>query len=402
MKNKKIKYIGIIVVVLFVLVVGVFMIKQVFPTANAALEISNALKPFLNAENKAMHLVIDAGIDEKAMQFDLDLYAVKEEATDYLAVKYEDSLFYIVDDLILLENGKAFLLAEKQDTQGHMVSHMDLIALLAVSFDEFEISRVEKEERVTYQIEVTGEQVKKILDATVPMYSEAAETVERLQVQLTTQNGSLEEIQMKGMGVSKESKVSLSATISNFAVLQTGEYKIPQRIQDSARTADKDKLFSLTDDLYRLMKAVEPLSDRSKLQGDMNWKVSCGLIQMDVSMDLAKLNSAGMEDSEKTEKETSIKIMELIGAIIMEGEIRCTEMEGTYGYEIVLDETSMKQLVEAMAPEMISYAIVFEKGSMKLEVKEEQLSTITIGIEGAVNALFTKIPASVGVTFHFK
>ena len=400
MKSKKAKYIGIVIAVVLLLGGVVLAAKSIFPTVNATLEITNALQPFLDAPNKSMHLSVDAEVEAATTELDVDIYAIKEEV-DYFVIKQENTSLYIVDDLLLLENGKAFLLADKkQDTQGYTVNYMDMMPLIATAFDEFEISRIEENKGIAYQIEVTGEQMQKLLDIALPSQTSIASFVEKLQVQLTTQDGSLDKIQMKGIGSSKEAQVFLSMQVSNFMILEDGEYKIPQVVKDSAKNANKEELFCLTEDLYRLIKAMEPLADMSKLQGNMNWQISCGPIQINTSLDLEKLNALKQDESNNTE--TAAELIGLMGSMIMEGDIRCTEQDEFYGYELVLNEASMEQLVETMAPEILQYAIDFEQGSMKIEVKGEQLSTITIGIEGSFKALFSKVPVSVRVEFDFK
>lgn len=408
MKSNKAKYIAIIIVVVLLLGGAIFVAKNIFPTVNATLEITNALQPFLDAPNKSMHLLIDAEVAETVTQLDVDIYAVKEDV-DYFVMKQENSSFYIVDDLLILENGKAFLLTDKkQNTQAYTINYMDMMPLLATAFEEFEISRTEENKRITYQIEVTGAQMQKILEVALPSQASIASFVENLQVQLTTRDGNLDEIQMKGMGSSKGEQVLLSMHVSNFMILEDGEYKIPQLVKDGAKNADKEELFCLTEDLYRLIKALEPLSDKSKLQGNMNWQISCGPIQINTSLDLEKLNELKQDESNKGDTsegnntETAAELIGLMGSMIMEGDIRCTEQDEIYGYELVLNDASMEQLVETLEAEMLHYAIDFEQGSMKIEVKGEQLSAITIGIEGSFKALFSKVPVSVRVEFDFK
>ena len=375
---------------------------------NTALEISNALQPLLDAENKSMHLVIDAEADEKDFQLETEVYAIKEDTTDYLIMKQANMSFYVVDNLLLLENGNAFLLTEeRQDTQESSAMYMDVFPLLMAAFDEFEIKRMDEKGYVYYQIEVTGEQMKQILNATLPSQTKIGDAVEVLQVQLSTKNGKLDEIQMKGISASNDTQISLAVTISQFVVLESGEVRVPQLIKDSARNVDRDKLFCLTKDLYRLIKAMEPLSDTDKLKGNMNWQVSCGPIQINTSIDMERLHAlhqeeSGVEGEQTSESETAAKLIELVGVIAMEGEISCTKQEEIYQYDFVLDEDSMKQLIEAIAPESLNYVIDFEKGSMKLEIKEEQLSKIKIGITGGFKALFVKVPVSVSVEFEFE
>ena len=414
MKNKNIKYIGIGIAVLMLIGVGIYMVKNVFPDFNAAREITNALQPFLDAENKSMHLVMDAEVGEKEFQLETEIAIVKEETTDYLIMKQENTSFYVVDNLLLLENGKAFLLTEeKTDAQEQTMTYIDMLPLLAVAFDEFEIKRTEENEKIYYQIEVSGAQMKQILEATMPSREEIGDAVKCLQVQLLTQNGNLDEIQIKGAGASEETQVSLSVTISNFTLLTEGECKIPQVVKAAIGNVERENLFCLTEDLYRLIKAVEPLEDMSKLQGIINWQVSCGLIQINTSIDMEKLHALQKEEGdvegvspdeeEKTdESETASKLIGVVGTMIMEGEISCRQQDEMYVYELVLDEVAMKQLVETMAPEIVSYAVDFEKGSMKIGINDQQLSEIMIGIEGGFNALFTKVPVRVSVAFDFE
>ena len=290
MKNKKGIVIGI-VMVLLLLVVGIFMAINVFPTVKATIEITNALQPYLEAENQSMHFDVDAEVEDKSIEINADIYATKEENKKYLIIEQENMCFYVVDNLILLENGKAFLLSEDEDNgKKQMPNSMEILPLLAVAFEEFSIQRNEADLNVQYEIEITGEQVKKILEASIPSKEDIGASVEYLQVQLVTQSGELDEIRMTGKGSAKDSAILLDVVLSDFNVLEDGEYPIPQLIKDSVQNVDKDKLFCLTEDLYPLLKAVKPLTDINNLQGIMTWKVSCGLIQINNSMDLERLN----------------------------------------------------------------------------------------------------------------
>lgn len=402
-KNTKRLVIGIAITIAVLLGLSVFFIMNVLPKINTALEISQALQPLIDAENKSMHLVIDAEAGEKEFQLEGEISTIREDGFDYLIIKQESLAFYVVDNMLLLENGNAFLLTEgHKGGQESSVNYKDIFPLLAAAYDEIEVKRIEKNEQLCYQIEVTGEQMEQLLEVIMPSQAETADTIKVLQVQMLTQNGKLDEIQIKGISDSNAMQISLTMTISNFVIHESGEISIPQLIKDSARNADKDELFCLTEDLYRLIKAIEPLSDTSKLQGNMNWKLSCGIIQINTSVDLDKLNTIKPEEGDKSESATATKLLGLVGTFLMEGEITCTKQNEIYAYELVLGEDAMKQLMETISPESLSYAIAFEKGRMTLEIKEEQLSKIMIGIEGGFKVLFTKVPVGVSVEFEFK
>ena len=407
MEKKKVKWILIGVIVLLLVGIGIFLSKNIFPTINASLEIRNALQPMLDAENKSMHLELEVEAEEQSIQLDVNLYAVKEEEKSYLGIEHKDTHFYVVDNLILLENGKAFLLTEEESNSSKpTVNYMDLLSMLAVAFDELQIERIEESEKISYQIEVTGEQMQDILAVTMPSKVDNIDGIECLQVKLATAEGVLDYIQINSVTSSSDKNIFFSMKASNFAVLSEGEYQIPQAVKNSLETVDKDKLFCLTEDLYRLIRVVEPLSNKKDMKGTMNWQVSCGLLQINTSMDLEKLKSMKEDGTGGSGKEQEVEnakeFIGLMSSMIAEGELSCSEENGVYVYELTLDENTMKQLAETIAPEMVTYAVNFEKGSLRLSIEEETLSEISVGMEGSVNVLFTKVPMSLKVTFDFE
>lgn len=407
MEKKKVQWIACIIIGLLVLVIGIYLSKNVFPTVNASLEIRKALRPILDAENKSMHVELELEAREQSTQLDVNLYAVKEEGKSYLGIEHKGTHFYVVDNLILLENGKAFLLTEKENNSATpSVNYMDFVSMLAVAFDEFQIERVKENEKISYQIEVTGEQMQELLEVTMPSEVEHIDGIESLQVELTTSEGEIDYIQMNSKTTSLDKNILFSMKVSNFAVLSEREYQIPQAVKNSLEHVDKDQLFCLTEDLYRLIKAVEPIANQNVLEGTMNWQVSCGLIQINTSIDLEKLYSMKEDGAGESGKEQEVKNAEkfigLMSSMIAEGELSCSEVNGVYVYELTLNENTMKELAETIAPELVTYAVNFEKGSLRLVIEEETLSGISVGMEGSVNVLFTKVPMSLKVTFDIE
>lgn len=407
MEKKNVQRIVIGIFLLLLLGVGIYFSKNILPTVNSTLEIKKILQPILDAENKFMHLEIEFETGEQSTQLDVNLYTVKEEEKSYLGIEHNGTQFYVVDNLILLENGKAFLLTEEgADSETPTVNYMDFLSLLAVAFDELQIERVEENEEISYEMEVTGEQMQELLAVTMPSKVDNIDGIESLQVKLATAEGVLDYIQMNSVTSSSDKNIFFSMKASNFAVLSEGEYQIPQAVKNSLETVDKDKLFCLTEDLYRLIRAVEPLSNKKDMKGTMNWQVSCGLLQINTSMDLEKLKSMKEDGTGGSGKEQEVEnakeFIGLMSSMIAEGELSCSEENGVYVYELTLNENTMKELAETIAPEMVAYAVNFEKGSLRLTIEAENLSVISVGMEGSVNALFTKVPMSLKVTFDFE
>ena len=415
MKNKGIKYsiIGILVVLL--VVVGIFVAKNVAPNVNAALEITNALKPILEAENKSMHVNMDVSVDAQKLQMDADVYMVKDEDTDFLVIEQENGLFYIAEDILFLENGNAFLISQEGNeasvSQSSNAANLtDMFPLIAAAYEEFEIVRTENEASIQYQITVTGEQVQKLLEAAMMSQADMVDEIETIELSLVTKDGALEEIRMSGAAKVNSSSVELSMIVTEFEVLSEGAYEIPEVIKDSLQTVDKSELFCLTEDLYRLVKALEPLADTDALQGSVTIHANCGILKVNTTADLAELqsistgsgNSTGQESTEIQNADEIQALPELLAMMIMEGELSCTEKNGAYVYALVLNEETMSELAHTIMPEMVSYAVSYEKGSIELIVEEDNVSTISVEITGSMNAIFTKVPVSVGIEFDFQ
>ena len=145
------------------------------------------------------------------------------------------------------------------------------------------------------------------------------------------------------------------------------------------------------------------------MKGTMNWQVNCGLIQINTTLDLGKLHSMkedatgeGGKEQEVENAENAKEFIGLMSAMIAEGELSCSKENGIYVYELTLDENAMKQLAETIVPEMVSYFVQFEKGNLKLEVSDEILSEIEIGIDGGITTFFTKVPVGLKVIFDFE
>jgi len=414
MKNKSFKYIFIGIIALIILGIGIYAIRNVFPTVNATLEISNALQPVIEAENQKMHVQMDAGVDDNQIQIDADVYLLEEDAMHYMVLKQNEYALYIIDNVLFLENGKAFLLiddegkAVTEDENSDKMNLTDLLPIISTVFEEFEISRMEKENEISYQVEVTGEQVQKLLQASMMSEQDVASDIEKIDLMLVTKDSKLSSIQMCGYVTAEESRVTLDLMFSEFEELKAGEHEIPQIIKDSVETVDKDALFCITEDVYRLIKAVEPLSKMESQKGTVELNVNCGLLKVNTSIGLDELQQLVSNVSDKSGEneiqnpEAIQELPKILGGLLMEADITCVERNGGYVYALTLDQTTMESLAQTIMPEMMTYAVNYESGKLELVMEDDWISTITVEITGSMNALITKIPVSLGVTFVFE
>lgn len=458
MNKKKTLYIILGAIGVVLLAIIVFFAVTIYPKLKAGKDIADALQPILEAENQSMYLDVNADINGELISLNTDIYLTKENDIKYMVLEQEGHPFYIVDNMLFLENGKAFLLGEEM--QGQALEYEALFVQIAAVYDMFDITAVETDLETSYSVMVTGEQIETLLAAVMPTEQESFKGIETLQVALVTKEKKLDRIELSGKVDLEGTSVQIAVTIADFHILEEGEYAIPEVIKESVATVDKDSLFNLTQDLYRLIVALEPFSDMENIDGTVTMTVDCGLLQMNNTIDFSDLkkwaggigasdsgNYSGAdktEDNTNTESDTELEdavildentidkditdenktednrthtqqlvpeesekinlqqLPKIIGLLCMEGDISCTENGTSYVYRLVLDADFMKQLVESIVPEIVNYVVTLGEGSAELILEEERITSMKIVIKGDLNMIFTEVPMEIGAEFRFR
>ncbi len=418
MENKKKRYLLLGVIGAVLLGILIFIGVKILPKVQIGKEISDLLQPLITEENQSMHLDISADFANELVDFNSDIYLVKDEETKYVVMDQYDFPIYIVDNVLYLENGHAFLIAEEVQSQSaEKVVYEDLFLQIAAAYEMFDITCVKTDLETRYSVTVTGEQVQELLQLAVPtgldskgQEQELLSYIKNLNVQMTARNDKLDRIEMAGSADIGDTAVQVNIVISEFNVLDAGEYVIPDVIKDAVKTVDKDSLFSLTKDLYRLLVAFEQFSKQETSNGTVTLRANCGIINFKQTYDLKDFENLGNAgntgdadntDSDLVDTESIEKLPEMIGFLCMEGEITSTEMDNGYEYKLTLDKTSMQKIAEMVVPELVNYVVTMKEGTVVVMLENDSISSITIEIDGSIKVFFSEVPAEVGVTFQY-
>lgn len=394
--NKRTVCIAVVAILAVFLIAAVIVGTQILPSTSHALRISELMQPVIHAENQTMHISVSAKINKEPISLDSDVYMVTEENVSYLVLEQQELTLYVTDQILLLENGKAFKLGEKMQAQ--TTSYEDLLSRIGTLYGVLEITADETGDAITYGITVTGEQLDTLLTSsslgeTLPM-----EGIQALNLRLTEQNGKLEQIRFWGSGALNGTEVELDVTLSGFRILASGDYPIPDAIRQAVKSVDPNALFSLTEDLYRLILAMAPLADMESIDGSLALRVDCSLIQLHTEMKLSDLTASpsGQIDPKKLKA-----LPEMVGLLCMEGDIRCTQAGDGYVYTLTLDNAAMQQLSRMILPELAGYGENLTEGMVTILLEEGAVSALEISIEGKINALIVQIPITVSAAFSF-
>lgn len=350
-----------------------------------------------HAKNQTMHIAVSAEFGGKPLALESDVYLVTEDGLSYLSIEQNGTAVYVADNVLFLENGKAFKIGDKLQAQA--ASYKDLLPHIGALYEALKITAEEAENETAYSITVTGEQVDTLLAATSLGDALPVEGIEKLNLYLTEKNGKLEKITFTGNGDLDGTSVSLNVTLSGFRVLAAGDYPIPENVKQSAATVDLEALFSLSEDLYRLVLALTPFADMESIDGTLALAVDCGLLQVDTDMKLSdlKTTSNSQLDPEKLQA-----LPEMLGWLCMEGEITCTQNGDTYAYTLELNQASMQELSRMILPELAQYGGDLTQGSVSIILEAGKITSMNVSIKGKINALFTGIPIAVGAEIFFE
>lgn len=402
-ENKKKWYIIIGVIVAIVAAVVIYVCATYLPRLQVGKEISDLLQPLLTEENQSMHMDVTTDLAGESMNLYSDIYLVKDEEIKYVVMEQYDFPIYIADNVLYLENGHAFKMTKEMQMQS--VNYDDLFLQLAAAYEVFDITCVKTDLETGYAVNVTGEQVQELLRMVVPVSQESEDGeneilsyIENLNVQLIAKGDKLDRIEMSGKADVNGTVVQVEVSLSDFRVLEAGDYVIPDLIKEAVQAVDKDTLFNLTEDLYRCIVAFQKLSNQEN-DGTVTLSANCGIINFNHIYDLKDLATKEI-DSMDTEAVENLPAM--IGFLCMEGEISCTEVNTGYEYKLVLDKESMQKIAETVVPELVNYVVTMTDGMVVVMLENDSITSIEISIEGSINVLFTEVPAKVGAVFKYE
>lgn len=395
--NSKKKILTVFIVVMFVAVVAAGWIGlQTAPTVNHALHISRLLQPWLDGENQTVHIGVSAQINGKPLVMESDVSLVTEDDVSFLVVEQSGTAVYIAENVLFLENGKAFKITDKLQTQ--TISCQNLIPQIGMLYDTLKITPEDTERETVYSVTVTGQQMHTLLAAVSLGEALPLEGIEKLNVHLAERDGKLERIVFSGRGNWEKTAVSLEVTLSDFRKLSSGEYPIPMEVKESAKTVDPEELFSLSEDLYRLVLALVPLSDLESISGRLALTADCGMLQLDTEIKLSdfRTDSNGQIDTEALKA-----LPEMVGVLCMEGDVCCVPKGDTYVYTLALDGQAMEKLSGMILPELEEYSGNLTEGRVDVVLENGGITSMKVSIVGKISAWIAQIPISVEAEFIF-
>lgn len=399
MKKKNIWILIFIIVLIIILcIVGAlaYWFTKYYPRYQTGKNISNLLQTVLTEENQSMNVEVKADIAGEHLEAEADVCIVSQGKTKYIVIKMDDYVFYVADGVLYLESGKAYkLMEEMKDITAEEVG---FFAQIAAIYELVEVKETQEGLDHIYSVTTTEKKAEELLASVAPEETKKLENIEEIALKLVEHEDELESIQMTGDVVFDKKDISFTVAMSNFKVLGEDAYVIPAEVKNAAAMVDKDSLFSLTKDLYRLMIAAHNLSAKEKLEGTVELSANCGAINFNKKCNLEDLE-AGI--SNLANKEEIEKMPQTIAALCLEGDVSCKKVNNAYVYELELEEEEILNLSQTIVPDIVNEVVSLSNGKAIITVENRKVTSMEIIIDGRLTVLLVEIDAKIGAKFVF-
>ncbi len=403
---KKAPIIYIVIAIIGCILIGMlFRPKEVqIPNPQVGNELWNILQTFLDADHQSMKVDASICIGEEEIELSSKIYHTKVNDVNYLVFEQEDFPIYVVDNMLLLENGKAFKITDQEvlpeeDAEKSPVETDNLFQQVISAYKEFKFTTKQVGEETYFDVVVTGKLVDKLLGKLIPMEQAMIGKVESLQMTLVIKDDNIAKMELKSDSLIDEKKLKVDIALSAFQIMKEGEYSIPDAVKDSVKNVNQDDLFCISRDLYPLLKASKSFEKLADKEGTVRVVVNFGEIQIDNTSSIEALRTG----TDKVENSTEVqKMPEWISTLFMEGEIKCEVQEEKYKYILSLDKAATKKISQILVPNLEKYRVSFTKGETTLTVHEDEVTTITIAIDGMVDIFINEIPIGIKMEYNFQ
>ena len=413
--------IGILAAVLIVCVIilAVVLIDGKFVSDIEAYQL---LDEYLAQPEQALELNIQAKVADEKYDVEAEILCTDLEGQQITCVEISGAKFYYADGILYLENGNAYLASEVSADYGSMLKQV------AALYQVLDIETVRKETGKLYKITVQEENAQEILGYLMPSVASDALEMQTLEAEIFAQEDVLRDITFTSKGKLQNKEKTNYEILATLTVVEKMEMEIPEAVEKAIQSENTEVQAVITSDIFRLYHAWEGLYKQNPMGAQIYLSADCGplTLNQDVTfissvVDGCRINCVRKDDfavyfnedtvcSEKgysvtTKRAEAVDATGLLGIayeLCLQGNFRCTEVNDSYIYSIVLDEAGMKEIAALIAKESADMAITFENGSLQLVIKDNNLESIRFACDGELDVLLTKVAVALSAEMEIQ
>ena len=412
-RRKKLRVVLIACVLALGIAVGA--VVHLAPEISESMGLYRMVRNYAERSDLDLSLSVSARLEDEALTADLTLYTTQCEGRRVSCAQWDGVPVWFCNGTMLLENGSAYHINGAPGDYSELLSHAASL-YRAVDIEVSDANGVR-----TYRASAEGEDARRVLAALLPGMADTLPESNVVELSLIVTDGELTSLLVDW----NAGHDSVSAELRMLH--GTYDHTLPQAVRSAILAGETENAQEIGEPLRRLLRAWMDAASRQTLTADLALKANCGPLLMDETLtwqrsraysetlccltgrgsalyytDSAACTSGGfsIDRAERTYTDTA-KLIRLACTALLLGDAECAEISGGWRYTIRLDADKLAEFAELAAPDTQSLGFSAEDGTVRLDIRGETLSAISIRCEGAMRMVLTDLPASVSARLEF-
>lgn len=389
----------------------------------AAADARQLLREFAAQPESAMTLSMNVQLDETLTNTEMDITRTQVEGHGVSCIHSNGISLYYADGAVIMENGRAFKVSELYPDYSLLPEQA------AELFETVSFSTSRSDGAVICQLTAEGENAGRLLKVLLPQQADDLPDTQKLTVELTYSEDEILSLAFSSQGTlvdDGKTPYTLTAELKPKSV--DSEFAVPEAVRNTVCSGNVEGEVSISEDLFRLLSAWTTMGQEDSFTADVQLGVDCGPVSLNESLkygqalaegepisfvrkdDLAVYFAGGTFCDQNgvllTQQDSALvdraHLLEVLKQICLNSEFDCTDTgNGTWLYTLTLDESAMKTVAYAAAPEMESLPVTLASGSVQITVSDTGIKEIECSCTGGLEALEEAAPVTVSVKVLF-
>lgn len=362
-----------------------------------------------------MELSVEANVNGKTFDADVEYFTTPCADKRVSCVMWQDIPLYYCDGFMLLENGRSYR------AEGVLPDYSKLLSHVAGLYRAVEVTAQETNGVKVYHAVARGEAAEQLLKAILPQGIPSVPDTETVQLELTLSDGEPTGLTIGWNGSAGDANASLRLTD------EPGEHVLPQAVRTAISSGEYTDARSIDAQLKQLILIWTELSTRDPLSADVTLSADCGPLLVDEKLlwqrtfrygkELSCVSRRGAriyytDEAASTGTGVSVdrngalfrdtaRLLHLAYEAFLLGDAEYEETTAGARYTVRLDEAAMTQFAASIAPETKLLNISYEEGTLRLDVRDDEVQSITLQCRGTLRVVRTDVNASIGAQLSF-
>jgi len=400
---------------LVVIIAVLFGAVHLAPRISNSIDLYNLLINYSRSSNARIDMDLSASYSDHDYKASVPVYITECEGERLSCILLDSTTIYLCGNSIILENGKCY---RSDDLNA---DYSNLLEKAASLFSAVDINVQEVNGIRTYHAAAAGEDAAVLLSAFIPGFDEQISATEIVDISLIVSDGEMSSLSFLWTGGSGR----MSAHMNFIGDPET------QSIPSEVRTAIADGEYKNADNvdlqLLSLITSWVQLSARDPISADMVLSANAGPVRLNEKLfwqrtgmytqklsmisrhgstlyytDSALCTDSGLYAAKDDTSRVADALMRLVSKAFIYGDISCREDSGTLVYTISLDEASMAEAAELIAPDTKVLGIKHESGYAELRIEDETVRELYINCRGSLRVVSMDVNTGISARMEFR